>query len=83
MNQNSQEWARLLWDGAADAEVIAVIEAINGLTASKRANRAAVMVACAQILAQNVTQAPLDLAAEIRAGVLALIDGFAMQSAVK
>ncbi len=83
MSQSGQRWARLIREGATEAEVIAVIQAINELSWSRQANRAALTVACAQILAQNVTQAPPDIAAEIRDGILALIDGFAMQSAIE
>jgi hypothetical protein len=83
MSHSGQQWARLIRDGATEAEVIAVIQAINELSWSRQANRAALTVACAQILAQNVTQATPDIAADIRTGIVALIDGFAMQSAIE
>jgi hypothetical protein len=77
-----QQWARAIQEGASDREVRAVVGAINALAASRRANRASVMVACAQILARNITAAP-RLSSEIRAGVMALLDGFTMRSAVE
>lgn len=78
-----QRWADVIIQGASDRETIAVIQAINAVTAERRANLAAVMVACAQILAQSITNADPDIAGEVRAGVLALVDGFAMQSAIQ
>lgn len=75
-----QEWAQLIRDAASDVDVISVIRAINNVTASYRANRAAVIVACAQILAQDITGEP-EVAAEIRAGIRSMIDGYAIQVA--
>jgi hypothetical protein len=77
-----QEWARIIRDGAPDREVCVVIDAINVRTASYQANRGAVIVACAQILAQSIVGEP-SISAEIRAGIVALIDGFAMQAAIQ
>jgi hypothetical protein len=83
VSQFDQQWAAVIWARAADADIVAVLEVINELTASTKVNQAAVMVACAQILAQSITRAPLDVAGEVRAGILSLIDGLAMQSATE
>jgi hypothetical protein len=77
-----QQWAALIRDNSSDLSVIGVILAVNEETRARRANRADVIVACAQILAQNISPAN-DMAAEVRQGIMAMIDGFAMQVAVQ
>ncbi|HEY4153525.1 MAG TPA: hypothetical protein VGM38_09410 [Pseudolysinimonas sp.] len=79
---DGKEWARAIQNGATELQVRAVICAINRLTGSQRTNGAAVMVACAQILGQSIADAGPDIASEMRAGLLTLVDGFAMQVAV-
>lgn len=78
-----QQWASVIRMGVDDREAEAVVNAINAVTARREAKSGAVMIACTQVLAQCITQAPLDVATEVRAGILALIDGFAMQSATQ
>lgn len=81
-NPMAQHWAAAIQRGAPDEQVFAIIDAINVLTAAGNANRAALMVAAAQLLAQSITAAPRNIAPDIRAGIMVLIDGFAMQFAV-
>lgn len=76
-----QQWAALIRKDATDPEP--VIAAINELTASHRANRGAVMIACAYVLAQCVVAGGPEDAAVIRLGVLSLLDGFSTQVAVR
>jgi hypothetical protein len=73
---------RLILDSAPGREVCVVIDAIDVLTASHQANRGAVTVACAQILAQIIIGQP-SMSTVVRAGIVALIDGFAMQAAIQ
>jgi hypothetical protein len=79
---DDQYWARVILAGANDDEGQLVIETINELTASKRVNRGSVMIACVQMLGQAIADAPPDVAREVRAGIMALIDGYAMKNAV-
>lgn len=74
-----QKWAALIRQGATDPDI--VIAAINALTCERRSNRGGVMVACAYLLAQSIVAGGHDNAKEIRAGVLALIDGYATEVA--
>lgn len=78
-----QEWARVIQNGATASQVREVIGAINRLTGTHRTNGASVMIACAQILGQSITDAGPEIAAEMRAGLLSLVDGFAMQTAME
>lgn len=72
-------WQRMIRQGASDAEVAIMINAINTTTKAGRINRASVIAACAQVLAQCIGDSPPNIASEIRAGILAMIDGFAME----
>jgi hypothetical protein len=76
-----QEWARIIQNGATAPQVHEVISAINKLTGARRTNGASVMVACAQILGQSISDAGPEIAAEMRLGLMAMVDGFAMQTA--
>lgn len=76
--------AQTIINSARDAEVGTVIDSINNLILAGKTNRAAVIVGCAQIMAQSITQAgAADLASDMRGAILALIDGFAIRSAVE
>lgn len=83
MSHFEQKWGLSIRRRAPETEIRAIVDVVNKLTASGLVSRAAIIVACAQILAQNITGAPPDVAPEIRAGILALVDGFAMQSATE
>jgi hypothetical protein len=76
----SQYWAKVIRDGARDDQTRAVIGAINHLTRLNLANRAAVIMGCAQVLGQNISGEP-EIAKEMRDAIMELVDGFAMQSA--
>ena len=76
-----QEWARIIQNGAIETQVRDVIEAINRFSHAERANGASIMVACAQILGQSIVDAGPDIASEMRSGLMALIDGYAMKVA--
>jgi hypothetical protein len=41
------------------------------------------MMACAQLVAQTITAAPPDVAKEVREGIMALIDDYAMRLAME
>jgi hypothetical protein len=59
-----------------------IILAINHKTFDRRANNADVIVACAQVLGQSIALAgSKEVATEIRQGIMALIDGYAMEVA--
>lgn len=78
-----QEWAAIIRRGARDSEIKAVIAALNDLTADRRANQGAVIVACSMVLGQAVVNGGPEIAAEMRAGIASLIEGFAMQVALE
>ncbi len=73
-------WANLIIRRADDDDAMFLMRAINSATAHG-ISRAAVIVVCAQILAQNITDADPAIAAEMREGVLLMIDDFAMRFA--
>lgn len=81
-DQYAQQWARVVKDGATADGVKHVILAINRETAMRRANRADVMVACAQLLGQSIAPGGPEIAKELRQAVMAMIDGYAMEVAV-
>jgi hypothetical protein len=76
-------WANLVILGATDDGARAVVDAINKLTRAGPTNRACVIVACTQILAQNITQAGPDIAAQVREGIMTLIDDYAARLAME
>ena len=77
-----QAWAAIIRNRATNEGIQAVVAAINLQTASGQTTRGSVIVACTQVLAQAITGAP-DIAAAMRAGILALLDGYAMRLAVE
>ena len=77
----AQEWAEVVRDGSSEGGVKRVIGAVNDETRCRLANRADVIVACAQILGQNIAGEP-EVAREIRAAIMEMVDGYAMHSAV-
>lgn len=77
-----QEWAQVIRRGVSDGGVRRIILAVNRETATKGANMADVIVACAQMLGQSFAPESPGVAAEMRRGIMAMIDGFAMQLAV-
>lgn len=74
-------WSEMIRDGASDRGVGNILQAVNVATKLELSNRADVIVACAQILAQNITANP-TIAAEIRLGIMSMIDGYAMRVAI-
>jgi hypothetical protein len=77
---DAQNWAAHIRRSAPNVEVETLIRAINVETRTRRARRGAVIVACAQVLAQCIAGEP-EISREVRLGIIALIDGFAMQMA--
>lgn len=75
----AQEWAKTIRAGSRGDGVERILLAVNLETHTKRANVADVVVACAQMLGQTVSAAGPDIAAEIRQGIMAMIDGYAME----
>lgn len=64
--------------GARDEEVVRIIQAIYAVGA----RRGSVIFACAQVLAESITEAPPIVAPATRAGIIQLIDDCTMMSAV-
>lgn len=79
---NNHQWANTILEATKDHEVIAVLDAVNRLTHTHKANRGAVIVACAQMLAQTIVAADPDVAREVREGIMTLIDDYAIRLAV-
>ena len=77
------QWANLIIQGALQEGAMAVIDAVNVLTHSGKANRGSVIVACAQMMAQTIVAANPADAREVRAGIVALIDDYAMRLATE
>lgn len=77
-----QEWANVIRNGSRLDGVMGIILAINEETLAHRANRADVIVACAQILGQSIAPGAPEIAAEMREGIMAMIDGYAMEVAI-
>lgn len=75
-----RHFAKVIREGCEAWQVRGVIDEINALSRAHRANRAAIIMACAQILGQNISGEP-EVAKEMRAAILELVDGFAMHSA--
>lgn len=74
-------WSKMIRDGASDQGVGNILQAVNVATKLEMSNRADVIVACAQILAQNIAAEP-TIAAEIRLGIMSMIDAYAMRIAM-
>lgn len=77
------KWADLIIQRARDDDAALVVDAINKLVASRRANNGSVILACAQVLAQTIVNAPPGDAKEVREGIIGLIDDFAMRLAME
>lgn len=79
----AQRWARAIRAGSTATGIDAAVQALNCEIRSAHLTRADVIVACAQLLGQSVANAGPDCAAEMRAGILAMVDGYTMQTAVE
>lgn len=77
------EWATRIREGARGDNDALIIDAINRSVVNHRANNGSVMLACAQILAQTIVNAPPDIAREVRQGIISLIDDYAMRVALE
>lgn len=82
MSDDPHYWANVLIAGTNQDEAALVMEAINDLTATRRAKTGAVLIVCAQILAQQIVRAPPLVKTEIRQGIISLIDDYIMRIAV-
>jgi hypothetical protein len=78
---SDHSWANLIIASANEQATTEVVRLINMLIRARKTNQASVIVACTQILAQCITLAPSDVAAEVRIGIMGLIDDFAMRIA--
>jgi cytochrome c-type biogenesis protein CcmH/NrfF len=76
-----QEWARVIRDNSRPDGIRHAIQGINRETLLRRANHADVILACAQILGQTIAGSGPDIAAEMRSGIMSMIDGYAMEVA--
>jgi hypothetical protein len=77
---DDQMWAEVIRRSSTADGVKSVVSSINLTTHARTANQADVIVACAMILGQSI-DGP-DIAAEMRRGIMAMIDGFAMEFAI-
>jgi hypothetical protein len=59
-----------------------IIDAINEEAGRHKVSGASVIVALAQVLAQNITDATPDIAQEVRSGIMGLIDDYAIRLAM-
>lgn len=79
---DQRKWVAAILDGANERDVERFVNAINDITARRKANTGSVIIACARILAQCFAEAPVDVAAELRSDIIPVIDGDATKSAV-
>lgn len=78
---SGEQWADVIRSGANDAGCEAVVAAVNAVTRDRIiANIACVIIALTQILGQVIANANPDIATEVRAGIMRLIDGYAMRA---
>ncbi len=78
----AQQPARIIRDRSSPKKIAAFVAAIDREARQLRATHATVISSCAYVLARTITAAKPDDAAAIRSGILALMDGFAMQGAL-
>lgn len=76
-------WANTIRQGARDDDAALVVDAINHLTATHRVNNGSVILACTQVMAQTIVNAPPGNAREVREGIISLIDDYAMRVALE
>lgn len=80
---DARQWAAVIQRGSTTANVQAVIRAINAQSALGHVKKADAIVACIQILAQVIAAAGPEITADVRTGIIALIDGYATQAATE
>lgn len=76
-------WANTIRQGARDDDAALVVDAINHLTATRHVNNGSIILACAQVLAQTIVNAPAGNAREVREGIISLIADYAMRVAME
>lgn len=67
---------------ATETGVGSIIDAINANTNRRGGKNSDMIVACAQILGQIIVNSGPGIAADMRKGIIDLIDGYSMQVAV-
>jgi hypothetical protein len=77
---DGRHWANIILAGTNEAGIIATIEAVNKVSTPR--NVGSTILACAQILGQVIATAGPDIAPEVRAGIIRLIDDYAMRAAI-
>ena len=82
MMDDKRMWANTILADLKERELRAVVEALNALTNKRRANIAAVIVGCTQVLGQIIVQSGPEIAHEVRSAILTLIDDYAMRTVV-
>lgn len=75
-----QYWAKIIRKESTNVGVKRVLNAVNSTVGPGKSNRADVFIACCQILGQDIP-GEAAISVEIRAALLAMIDGYAMQVA--
>jgi hypothetical protein len=80
---DGRHWANSFRAGSHDDEAAAIVDAVNMITTAGHANVASVVLACSQMLAQTIAHAGPEIAPEVRAAILTLIDDYAMRYAVE
>ena len=80
---DTRHWVNTIISGARDEGVVAIVAAINAATAARQANAGSVVVACSQVLGQIIARAGPEIAPEIRAAIMGLIDDHAMRAVLE
>lgn len=79
--REDQFWARTIQSSATDEGMNEVINAMNETLRARRCTNVDIMVACTLALGQLIVPAGTEIADVMRRGIMALIDGYAMEAA--
>lgn len=80
--RQDQFWSRTIQHSATNEGVDEVINGMNAALREKRCTKADIMVACTQALGQLIVPAGTETADVMRRGIMALIEGYAMETAL-
>ena len=76
---NGQIYASTIRESFDRDTVIGIIKAVEGVTFRKK--RSDIIIACTNMLAEAIVSADPCIKAEVREGIIALIDGFVVAQA--
>lgn len=76
---NGQTYASIIRESFDRDTVIGIIKAVEGVTFRKK--RSDIIIACTNMLAEVIVSADPCIKAEVREGIIALIDGFVVAQA--